>query len=298
MSKDTDFLSKRFMVNFIYDFEKKYNIPSNIRYTNSRKKLQFSLHINQIRDIYKLFTSFENSKKDIRVFDVDVLDKLCNCFNPKVVYSMLNNQQKDKIRETQGKGFSSLNVLDLFTIALDEEIKDIIGYNTSYVTVSENQKFEIHSYYKEPCCMLEKRHGNDKEITKAIVPDGVTHIGDYVFADCSNLTDITIPPSVNWIGYYAFENCNENLIFHCAPNSFAEKYANGHGYKVEYLDEISIEGKQYVKKAPSTEIITLNGVIYEQKPPMQNQIAKAKQQAQQINTQQRQKSAPFKNKAR
>ena len=30
MSKDTDFLSKRFMVNFIYDFEKNINSNDNI----------------------------------------------------------------------------------------------------------------------------------------------------------------------------------------------------------------------------------------------------------------------------
>ena len=50
---------------------------------------------------------------------------------------------------------------------------------------------------------------DNKEITKLIIPDGVTTIGDRAFRDCSSLTNITIPDSVTEIGEYAFYECNK-----------------------------------------------------------------------------------------
>ena len=47
----------------------------------------------------------------------------------------------------------------------------------------------------------------DKNITKAVVPDYVTSIGDSAFRNCTGLTSITIPDSVTSIGDYAFYGC-------------------------------------------------------------------------------------------
>jgi len=46
-----------------------------------------------------------------------------------------------------------------------------------------------------------------EEITKAIIENGVTSIGNYAFEECSGLTSITIPNSVTSIGDFAFWNC-------------------------------------------------------------------------------------------
>ena len=46
-----------------------------------------------------------------------------------------------------------------------------------------------------------------KEANYAI-PDSVTSIGKYAFANCNFLTSINIPDSVNDIGYAAFGGCN------------------------------------------------------------------------------------------
>ena len=48
---------------------------------------------------------------------------------------------------------------------------------------------------------------NGEKLTEAIIPDGVTSIGDYAFYNCSSLTSITIPDSVTSIGTYAFFKC-------------------------------------------------------------------------------------------
>ena len=42
-----------------------------------------------------------------------------------------------------------------------------------------------------------------------IIPDGVISIGDYAFADCSNLESITVPESVTAIGGLVFDYCSK-----------------------------------------------------------------------------------------
>ena len=46
-------------------------------------------------------------------------------------------------------------------------------------------------------------------ITSIVIPNGVTHIGDYVFEEFVNLTSVTIPSSVTSIGEYAFLGCSQ-----------------------------------------------------------------------------------------
>ena len=43
------------------------------------------------------------------------------------------------------------------------------------------------------------------------ISNSVTHIGDYAFAFCEELTNVTVPASVTAIGQYAFEDC-VNLV--------------------------------------------------------------------------------------
>ena len=46
------------------------------------------------------------------------------------------------------------------------------------------------------------------QITKVVIEDGVTSIGNYAFSGCSGLTSITIPSIVTYIGSGAFRNCS------------------------------------------------------------------------------------------
>ena len=55
-------------------------------------------------------------------------------------------------------------------------------------------------------------------VVSAIIPDSVTCIGDYVFAGCTGLTEVTIPDSVTSIGRSAFHRCT-GLTTITIPNS-------------------------------------------------------------------------------
>lgn len=47
-----------------------------------------------------------------------------------------------------------------------------------------------------------------EEITKIVIKNGVTSIGEWAFQSCSNLVSVTIPSSVTSIGWYAFWYCS------------------------------------------------------------------------------------------
>lgn len=46
-----------------------------------------------------------------------------------------------------------------------------------------------------------------RDLTEIIIPDGVTSIGDYAFANCEKLTRIILPDSITSVGLQAFEKC-------------------------------------------------------------------------------------------
>lgn len=51
-------------------------------------------------------------------------------------------------------------------------------------------------------------YDNLSSITRVVIDDGITSIGDHAFEDCRNLINIIMPSSVTSIGYYAFSGCN------------------------------------------------------------------------------------------
>lgn len=71
-------------------------------------------------------------------------------------------------------------------------------------------------------------------VTSVIVPDTVTEIGWFAFADCTSLTSVTLPASVASIGYGAFDGC-PNLTVYCPKDSYAAQFAISFGLRVRYL---------------------------------------------------------------
>ena len=55
------------------------------------------------------------------------------------------------------------------------------------------------------------------DMKEAVLPHGITHIGDDAFTDCVNLKEITIPASVTSIGVNSFAGCRYLRNVNCYP---------------------------------------------------------------------------------
>ena len=72
------------------------------------------------------------------------------------------------------------------------------------------------------------------EIQHVVLPNGITHIGDDAFSDCTGLNEITIPYTVTSIGDYAFAGCRKLVHVNCyainPPMAESTSFANYNVY--------------------------------------------------------------------
>ena len=60
-------------------------------------------------------------------------------------------------------------------------------------------------------------HSSLGSITKVVISDGVTSVGDFAFRKCSNLTSVNLPNNLTSIGEYAFEFCSSLALTKLPP---------------------------------------------------------------------------------
>ncbi|MGN1020540.1 MAG: caspase family protein [Aristaeellaceae bacterium] len=86
-----------------------------------------------------------------------------------------------------------------------------------------------------------------REITCAIVPEGVTDIGAEAFRGCAGLREITLPASVSALGEDMLAECTDSLWIHCPPDSAALRWAkaNGFDYDADTVYRALIIGQSY-----------------------------------------------------
>lgn len=98
-------------------------------------------------------------------------------------------------------------------------------------------------------------------VTKVIIDDRVTYIGDDAFSNCLSLTSITIPDRVTWIGDGAFARCS-SLTSITIPNSVtsigAFAFANCSSLtSIKIPDSVTEIGKYAFSKCTSLTSITI-----------------------------------------
>lgn len=71
---------------------------------------------------------------------------------------------------------------------------------------------------------------------EVILQDSVEYIGDYAFADMSELSAVTIPGSTVYIGENAFSGSDPELIIVCEPDSYAMRWAQEHDIRYSFRE--------------------------------------------------------------
>jgi len=77
---------------------------------------------------------------------------------------------------------------------------------------------------------------NRSDLTSVTIPEGITSIGNYLFAGCESLTDVTIPESCTLIDKGVFDDC-PNLTLTVVKGSCAEEYAQENWIPYRYDTE-------------------------------------------------------------
>lgn len=94
------------------------------------------------------------------------------------------------------------------------------------------------SYTSNPLYNTEGLYLNGEKITDLVIPEGVTHIGDYAFYGYEGLTSVTIPGSVETIGGHAFTSCTG--ITSLTIGNGVTTIGDGAFYECEGLTNITI----------------------------------------------------------
>ena len=98
---------------------------------------------------------------------------------------------------------STMKSIAEWAFAYNYELKEVhISDIAAWCNIDFND-----SYTSNPLYNTEGLYLNGEKITDLVIPEGVTHIGDYAFYGYEGLTSVTIPGSVETIGGHAFTSC-------------------------------------------------------------------------------------------
>lgn len=77
----------------------------------------------------------------------------------------------------------------------------------------------------------EEAFAGNTAIVAVELPSGLKSIGARAFQNCSNMTMIVMDAGVTDIAVDAFDGCSKDLLFCCPAGSYAQTYAETHGFR-------------------------------------------------------------------
>ena len=96
-----------------------------------------------------------------------------------------------------------------------------------------------------------------------IIAEDVESIGVYAFQNCSALSSVAVPKSVTQIGAGAFSGCGALRAFSGEPGSYAETWANTHGFLFEPLRESpDAPGSAFLSKNETVLLLAAAGLLF------------------------------------
>lgn len=117
------------------------------------------------------------------------------------------------------------------------------------ISFSKNIEYVSEQAFKD-CGMLEgfqlgksiseikyEAFANCLRLSCAVMGNQVKRIASRAFVNCKNLLSVKISAEMDSIADDAFEGCNQ-IVFYCPTGSYAERYANRHGFKVVNMENI------------------------------------------------------------
>lgn len=123
-------------------------------------------------------------------------------FNPNMSRSILNIPLNETAIESyRTAGYGNYFVLPSLDCSCGESLE--YSYNNGVLTITGTGA--MTSYVSAEVVPWNNRA---LEITKVVLPEGLTTIGAYAFYGCSNLTSIDIPSNVTTVGKLAFGRCS------------------------------------------------------------------------------------------
>ena len=158
------------------------------------------------------------------------MDKSVDEIQSKIIFA-------DKTKDVTYTGYMNAGVLTsgswqaqtTFTVALEDKQTQAVTKEAGLYDAEGNMLCALtkeqveadnnngYAYYSLPEIL-----GVDRtQVAEAVMPEGVTRIGNCAFFNCTNLTSVTIPDSVTEIGRIVFYNCT-SLTSVTIPDSVTE----------------------------------------------------------------------------
>ena len=199
-------------------------------------------------DITKYIKAYTNSGEDTLYFagfTNDLTDEMKLKVKEFELPSEINGKKITKLTISsfyQFKGFDNLEI-----IKFSKDIQSIYYYSSSYGTpfayLPSLKSIVVDkdnaNYYTEGNCLISK---SDKEIVtgwgNVVIPNDITKIRNYAFAECLSVTSVKLHPNVNEIGVSSFRKTNISDIDLNGNTNFIKKIdiVNGKENYIIYKD--------------------------------------------------------------